>query len=79
MHENNRKYVTWTIFGFIATVAITIMAVLGNIAISAQDMSQDNRVDIKELQTNYKNIDQKLTEIKEDIKLLRKEYNPSKR
>ena len=65
------RYVTWTIFAFCVTLAIVIMGIVGGFSISANSLSQDNRVDIGKLQENYKNIEKNLLEIRTiDIKRL---------
>ena len=71
MHQelNGRKYVLWQTFRWAASV-ITIL-IIGSYALanSALMTGQTNALDVRELQTQYKSIDESLRSIKEALKI----------
>lgn len=64
MSDKETKYVPWLTFGIVVTVAMLVIGGAYAYAQSSMSLGQNNALDIRELQTQYRSIDSSLIEIK---------------
>ena len=62
--NNNKKYVSWPAITVLVSISVAAFLGLFTMVNAIRELSQDNRVEIRAVQVNIKNIDANILEIK---------------
>ena len=62
--NNNKKYVSWPAITVLVSISVAAFLGLFTMVNAIRELSQDNRVEIRGVQVNIKNIDANILEIK---------------